>query len=89
MFFKNSFWLCKVEVSHYNEFLIWVHNSLALAHFEEAVDEDDEFLDTGGKYSVHVCTLATDFCTEFLADQQLFKDCTCPRNCTLPEWSSL
>ncbi len=47
---------------------------MPLAHFEEAVDEEDEFREIGGKSSAKdiFLTLATDFLTEAPALEHLF-----------------
>jgi hypothetical protein len=49
MFLKNTFGVAKWESLHINEFWLWIQNSLAPAHFEEAVDDNEEFLATGEK----------------------------------------
>jgi hypothetical protein len=77
--FEEKFWFIKVEALRIDEFQLWVQNCLAVAHFEEAVDDEDEFLAIGGKASVSFHTFVTDFQTEFLAHQHLFKNCSCPR----------
>jgi hypothetical protein len=56
--FKEEFRLHKVEAPHNDEFQIGIRNCLPLAHFEEAVEDEDEFLDTGGNNSKTLHTLA-------------------------------
>ncbi len=45
-------------------------------HFEEAVDDEEEFLDIGGNNSASdiFLTLATDFLTDALALEHLFRN---------------
>jgi hypothetical protein len=33
-----------------NEFWLWVQNLLPLSYFEEAVDKEEEFCETAGKW---------------------------------------
>jgi hypothetical protein len=56
--------------------------SVSMAHFEGAVDDDDEFRDIGGKSSANDIfrTLATDFLTEAPALEHLFRNWSLP-NC--------
>ncbi len=56
-----------------------------LSHFEEAVEDEDEFLEIGGKSSAKdiFLTLATNFLTETLAHEHLFLNCSLP-NCDAP-----
>jgi hypothetical protein len=63
---------------------------LALAHFEEAVDDEDEFREIGGKSSARdiFLTLATDFPTEAPALEHLFLKSARP-NLEAPVLSSL
>ncbi len=48
----------------------------SLSHFEEAVENDDEFLEIGRKSSARdiFLTLATDFLTEAPAGEHLFQN---------------
>ena len=64
--FEKEFWFCEVEVLCIDELRIRVRKLLALAHFEEAVDDEDEFWEIGGKSSAKdiFLTLAMDFLTE-------------------------
>jgi hypothetical protein len=55
--------VCEDEAPHI-EFQIGIWNSLPLAHFEEAVEDEEEFLEIGRSNSVTLHTLATDFITE-------------------------
>jgi hypothetical protein len=59
-------------------------------HFEEAVDDDDEFREIGGNSSANdiFLTLATDFLTEVPALEHLFQNSACP-NCEEPVLRSL
>ena len=54
-------------------------------HFEEAVEDDKEFLDIGGKSSTKdiFLTFATDFLTEAPALEHLFRNSALP-NCEAP-----
>ncbi len=63
---------------------------MALAHFEEAVDDEDEFREIGGKSSARdiFLTLATDFLTEAPALKHLFLNSAHP-NLEAPVLSSL
>jgi len=49
---------------------------LALAHFEEAIDDEEKFQEIGGKSSAKdiFLTLATDFLTEVPALEHLFRN---------------
>jgi hypothetical protein len=64
--FEEKFWLCEVEALCVDELRIGIRKLLALAHFEEAVDDEDEFQEIGWKSSAKdiFLTLATDFLTE-------------------------
>ncbi len=66
---------------------IW--SCLPLAHFEEAVEDDEEFCDIGRNKSTTFCTLATDFLTEFLADKHCLRNFCHPKNCDLLVCNSL
>jgi hypothetical protein len=48
----------------------------SLCHFEEAVEDDEEFMEIGGKSSANdiFLTLATDFLTEALALEHHFQN---------------
>ena len=63
---------------------------MPLAHFEEAVDEEDEFREIGGKSLAKdiFLTLATDFLTEAAALEHLFLNSARP-NFEAPVLSSL
>jgi hypothetical protein len=50
--FEEEFWFREVEALRVNELRIRIRKLLPLAHFEEAVDEEDEFREIGGKSSV-------------------------------------
>jgi hypothetical protein len=49
--FEEKFWFSKVEALRVNELRVRIRELLALAHFEEAVDDEDEFREIGGKSS--------------------------------------
>ncbi len=59
-------------------------------HFEEAVEEDEEFREIGGKSSAKdiFLTLATDFLTEAPALEHRFRNLARP-NCEAPVFRSL
>ncbi len=63
---------------------------MSLVHFEEAVDDDEEFREIGGKSSAKdiFLTLATDFLTEAPALEHLFLNSARP-NLVPPVLSSL
>jgi hypothetical protein len=62
-----------------------VSKHLALAHFEEAVDDEDELREIGRKSSANdiFLTLATNFLTEVPAREHLLQNCSLP-NCDAP-----
>ncbi len=82
--------LSEVEALHINELRIWIWELLTLAHFEEAIDDEDEFREIGGKSSARdiFLTLATDFLTEAPALEHLFLKLARP-NLEAPVLSSL
>ena len=86
--FEEKFWFREVEALRVNE--LRVRKLLPLAHFEEAVDEEDEFREIGGKSSARdiFLTLATDFLTEAPALEHLFLNSARP-NLEAPVLSSL
>jgi hypothetical protein len=43
--FEEQFWFCKVVALHIDEFRIRVWKCLPLVHFEEAAEDDEEFLE--------------------------------------------
>ncbi len=45
--FEEEFWFHEVEALRVNEFQVQIRKQLALTHFEEAVDDDDEFQEIG------------------------------------------
>ncbi len=51
--FKEKFWFCKVEALRLDEFRIQVRKLLTMAHFEEAVEDEEEFWEIGGKSSAN------------------------------------
>ncbi len=65
--FEEKFWFSKVEALGIDKF----QNCLAIGNFEEAVDDEDEYLAIGGKASVSFHTFVSDFQTEFLALNKL------------------
>jgi hypothetical protein len=66
---------------------IWIRFQMGdtLGHFDEAVEEEDEFLDIGRKSSASdiFLTLATNFLTEALAQEHLLQNYSLP-NCDAP-----
>ncbi len=72
--FEEKFGFSEVQALRVNELRVGIRKLLALAHFEEAVDDEDEFLEIGGKSSARdiFLPLATDFLTEALALEQVF-----------------
>jgi hypothetical protein len=74
--FKEKFGFHDVEALCVNEFRIRIWKLLPLAHFEEAVEDEDEFREIGGKSSTNdiFLTLATDFLTEAPALEHLFQN---------------
>ena len=87
---EEKFWFREVEALRVNELRIRIRKLLPLAHFEEAVDEEDEFREIGGKSSAKdiFLTLATDFLTEAPALEHLFLNSARP-NFVAPVLSSL
>ncbi len=59
---EEEFGFSEVEALRVNELRVWIRELLALAHFEEAVDDEDEFQEIGGKSSARdiFLTLAMD-----------------------------
>ncbi len=90
--FEEELWFCEVEALHIDELRIriQIRKLLALAHFEEAVDEEEEFQEIGGKSSAKdiFLTLATDFQTEVPALEHRFRNSARP-NCEAPVLRSL
>ncbi len=82
--FEEEFWLREVEALRVDELRIWIRKLLAMAHFEEAVDDEDEFREIGGNSSAKdiFLTLATDFLTEAPALEHRF------RNSARPNWEA-
>ena len=80
--FEEKFWLREVEALRVDQ--LRVRQLLALAHFEEAVDDEDEFWEIGGKSFAKdiFLTLATDFLTEAPALEHLFL------NSARPNWEA-
>jgi len=72
--FKEKFLFHKVEALRVNEFRIRIRKMLTLTHFEEAVEDEDEFREIGGKSWANdiFLTLATDFLKDALALEHLF-----------------
>jgi hypothetical protein len=66
---------------------LWIQFQMgeALSHFDEAVEEEDEFLDIGRNSSDSdiFLTLATDFCTDAPALEHLLRNYSLP-NCNAP-----
>jgi hypothetical protein len=67
-------WFSEVEALRIDEFWVQIWKQLALAHFEEAVDDEDKFWAIGGKSSARdiFLALATNFLTEAPALEHLF-----------------
>ncbi len=88
--FEEEFWFCEVEALRVDELQIRIRKLLALAHFEEAVDDEDEFREIGRKSSAKdiFLTLATDFLTEAPALEHRFRNSARP-NCEAPVLRSL
>ena len=81
-----------VDGSDFNNFLLWYRfqSVTARGHFDEAVEDDEEFREIGGKSSANdiFLTLATDFRTEAPALEHLFLNSSRP-NLVAPVLSSL
>ena len=88
--FEEKFWFREVEALRVDELRFRIRKLLALAHFEEAVDDEDEFRKIGGKSSAKdiFLTLATDFLAEAPALEHRFQNSACP-NCEAPVLRSL
>jgi len=86
--FEEKLWFCEVEALRIDK--LRIRKLLALAHFEEAVDDEDEFRKIGGKSSAKdiFLTLATDFLAEAPALEHRFQNSACP-NCEAPVLRSL
>ena len=87
---EEKFCFHEVEALRVDELQIRVQKLLALAHFEEAVDDEDEFPEIGRKSSARdiFLTLATDFLTEAPALEHRFWN-SAPPNCEAPVLRSL
>jgi len=74
--FEEKFWFREVEALRVYELRIPVWKLLAVAHFEEAIEDEDEFREIGGKSSASdiFLTLATDLLTEAPALQHFFRN---------------
>ena len=85
----RSLW---VDGSDFNNFLLRYRfrSVTARGHFDEAVEDDEEFREMGGNNSANdiFLTLATDFRTEAPALEHLFLNSACP-NFVAPVLSSL
>ncbi len=88
--FEEKFGFREVEALRVDELRIRVWKLLALAHFEEAVDDEDEFWEIGRKSSAKdiFLTMATDFLTEAPALEHRFRNSALP-NCEAPVLRSL
>ncbi len=88
MFLKNTFGFCEVEVLSVDEFRVRIQNSGARAHFEEAVDDEDECWEMAGNLSVTFRTLSTvcwtAFPTDFRVERHLLRNCWRPSSKFLP-----
>ncbi len=85
----RSLW---VDGSDFNDFLLWYRfqSVTARGHFDEAVEDEEEFHEIGGNSSANdiFLTLATDFRTEAQALEHLFLNSARP-NFAAPVLSSL
>ena len=85
-----KFW--RVNGSDLDNFLLWYRfqRVTSRGHFDEDVEDDEEFRDMGGNNSAHdiFLTLATDFLTEAPGLKHLFLKSACP-NLEAPVLSSL
>ncbi len=88
--FEEKFGFREVEALRVDELRIRVRKLLALAHFEEAVDDEDVFWEIGGKSSARdiFLTLDTDFLTEAPALEHRFWN-SARQNCEAPVLRSL
>jgi hypothetical protein len=73
-------WFSEVEALRIDEFWVRIWKQLALAHFEEAIDDEDKFWEIGGKSSTkdNFLTFATNFWTEVPAREHSFWNCSWP-----------
>ena len=82
----------RVNGSDFNSFLLWYRfqSVTARGHFDEAVEDDEEFCEMGGNNSANdiFLTLATDFRTEAPALEHLCLNSARP-NLVAPVLSSL
>ncbi len=78
--FEEEFWFHEVEALRINKFQVRIWKRLALTHFEEAVDGDDEFQEIGGKSSAKdiFFTFVTDFQMEAAAREHCLLNFSCP-----------
>ncbi len=72
--FEKEFLFRKVKALRIDEFRIRIWKLLLLAHFEEAVEDEDEFREIGGKSLAKdiFLTFATDFLTDASPFEHLF-----------------
>ena len=88
--FEEKFWFCEVEVEvlGVDEFRVRVRNSGARAHFEEAIDDEDECREMAGNSSATFRTLSmvcwTAFPTDFRVERHLLRNCWRPSSKFLP-----
>ncbi len=82
--FEEEFWFCEVEVLGIDEFRVRIRNSGAWAHFEEAVDDEDECREMAGNSSATFRTLSTvcwtAFPTDFWVERHRLRNCWRPSN---------
>jgi len=71
---KEKFWFRKVEALRVDKLRIRIWEQLIVAHFEEAVEDEDKFWEIGGKSSARdiFLTLSTNFLTGAPALEHLF-----------------
>ena len=90
--FKEKFWFGEVKILGVDEFRVRIRNSGARAHFEEAVDDEDECREMARNLSATFRTLSTvcwtAFPTVFRVDWHLFKNCWHPSSKLRPRFRS-
>ncbi len=76
--FEEEFWFSEVEVLSVDEFRVRIRNSGARAHFEEAVDDEDECREMARNSSATFRTLSTvcwtAFPTDFRVERHLLRN---------------
>jgi hypothetical protein len=86
--FEKEFGFGKVKILCVHEFRVWVRNIRPRAHFEEAVQDDDECRDMMGNSLVTFWTFSTvcwtAFSTDFRVLRHLFRNSLLPSSRFLP-----